>query len=69
MSQTRFAKKTPASVWGDPMHLRNRQVQKTLHGLRQSGHLVVVCKPGEIEGVSYSEVQQRINDVIEEMRE
>jgi len=51
------------------MHLRNRQVQKTLHGLRQSGHLVVVCKPGEIEGVSYSEVQQRIADVIEEMRE
>jgi len=51
------------------MHLRSKQVQKTIHGLRDTGHLVIVCKPDEIEGLPYSEVQARVERMIEGMKE
>jgi len=51
------------------MHLRSKQVQKTIHGLRDTGHLVIVCKPGEIEGLPYSEVHARVEQMIEGMKE
>ena len=49
------------------MHLRNKQVQKTLKALRQSGHLVIVKKPGEIEGAPYSEVRDAVEQAIEKV--
>ena len=51
------------------MNLRSRQVQKAIHSLRQTGHLVIVCKPGEIDGLPYSEVQARVEETIEAMKE
>jgi len=51
------------------MNLRSRQVQKTLHSLRQTGHLVIVCKPGDLEGLPYSEVQAQVERLIEDMKE
>jgi len=51
------------------MNLRSKQVQKTLHALRQTGHLVIVCKPGEIDGLPYSEVQAQVEQLIEDMKE
>jgi len=49
------------------MHLRNKQVQKTLEALRQSGHLVIVKKPGEIEGAPYSEVRDAVERAIDQV--
>lgn len=50
------------------MHLRSKQVQKTLHALRQAGHLVVVRKPGEIEGIPRSVLAEKIDETIKEAR-
>jgi hypothetical protein len=50
------------------MHLRSKQVQKAIHGLRDTGHLVIVCKPGEIDGLPYSEVQSEVERVIDKMK-
>jgi len=50
------------------MNLRSRQVQKTLHALRQTGHFVVVLKPGEIEGIPRSVLAEKIDDTIKDAR-
>jgi len=46
------------------MHLRNKQAQKTISALRQSGHVVVVMKPGEIEGMPRGVAEQRMRDAV-----
>ena len=51
------------------MHLRSKQVQKAIRGLRDTGHLVIVCKPGEIDGLPYTEVHARVEQMIEGMKE
>jgi hypothetical protein len=50
------------------MHLRNSQVQKVIHALRQTGHLVVIRKPGEIEGASYAEVRDAVEKAIDQVK-
>ena len=48
------------------MHLRSRKVQSVIHGLRSTGHLVVVMKPGEIEGMSRHEAEKLMRAAVSE---
>jgi len=68
MNLTLSAKKTAANAWSKQMHLRNSQVQKVIHALRQTGHLVVIRKPGEIEGASYAEVRDAVEKAIDQVK-
>jgi len=50
------------------MNLRSRQVQKTIHLLKQTGHLVIVRKPGDIDGIPYSQVQSEVDRLLDQMK-
>jgi len=51
------------------MHLRNKRVQEFIAALRQSGHFVLVLKPGQLEGLPRDAVEQRLQQTIEEMKQ
>ncbi|MEX0385828.1 hypothetical protein [Spiribacter onubensis] len=51
------------------MHLRNREAQKVLSGLKGSGHFCVVRKPNSVKGLNVEELERRVDALIDEMRE
>lgn len=50
------------------MHLRNRETQKVLSGLKRSGFLCLVRKPHFVEGVDMDELERKVDALIEDMK-